>query len=176
MNLIQANGYRGIDLFSGCDNNTVDVNYVAYNNRTGIYLGSSSNNTIYHNDFINNRQQAATFLSQNNFDDGYPVGGNYWSDNNGTDSNNDGISDTPYIVGANNTDNFPMMKTLQTTAKGDVNLDGIVDIYDAITLAKAYDSSPGQPNWNPYADFNKDNKVDIFDALILAANFGKKIT
>jgi len=176
MNLIQANGYRGIDLFSGCNNNTVDGNYVAYNNRTGIYLSSSSNNTIYHNDFMNNQQQAAIFLSQNNFDDAYPVGGNYWSDNNGTDSNKDGISDTPYVVDATNTDNFPLMKPLQITGKGDVNLDGVVDIYDAIALAKAYDSTPENSNWDLYADFNKDNKIDIFDALILAANFGRKIT
>jgi hypothetical protein len=58
-------------------------------------------------------------------------------------------------------------------ARADINGDGIVDIYDAILLAKAFDSVSGQPNWNPYADINGDNIVDIYDAIILASNFGK---
>jgi hypothetical protein len=58
--------------------------------------------------------------------------------------------------------------------RGDINHDGIVDIFDAIMLSAAWNSMPGSPKWNPDADFNNDNIVDIFDAIILAKDFGKK--
>jgi len=56
---------------------------------------------------------------------------------------------------------------------GDLNGDGTVDIYDAITLANAYNSIPGSPNWNANADINSDDIVDIYDAILLANNYGK---
>jgi len=58
---------------------------------------------------------------------------------------------------------------------GDINIDGIVDIYDAILLAGAFDSVPASPYWNANADINSDNIVDIFDALLLAENYGKSL-
>jgi len=39
--------------------------------------------------------------------DGYPSGGNYWSDYIGIDANHDGIGDTPYTIDANNIDRYP---------------------------------------------------------------------
>jgi hypothetical protein len=81
---------------------------------TGIYLltNLSCNNSIYHNDFISNYQNAYDVSDiENFFDDGYPSGGNYWDDYTGIDSNNDGIGDTPYkIPYKNNTDRYPLME------------------------------------------------------------------
>jgi nitroreductase len=58
--------------------------------------------------------------------------------------------------------------------QGDINNDGIVDIFDAIILSLAFDSTPSSPRWNLAADINKDGIVDIYDAIILAEHFGKK--
>jgi Dockerin type I domain len=57
---------------------------------------------------------------------------------------------------------------------GDLNSDGIVDIFDAIQASSAFGSKPGQPNWNSQADLNEDNVIDIFDFIIFAGNFGKR--
>ena len=58
--------------------------------------------------------------------------------------------------------------------QGDINGDGVVNILDAILLAKAFGSRPGDSNWDPRADLNKDNVVNILDAIILSLNFGKR--
>jgi hypothetical protein len=63
-----------------------------------------------------------------------------------------------------------------TPIPGDINGDGTVDIYDAITLASAFGSTPGSPNWNPNADINGDGIVDIYDAITLASHFGQTTT
>jgi hypothetical protein len=68
--------------------------------------------------------------------------------------------------------------TIDIHAVGDINDDDWTDIYDAITLAKAYGSIPGDSNWNPTADIQKippsNNTIDIYDAIKLANHFGEK--
>jgi len=117
-NNIIMNKYDGINL-GGSSNNTVFGNIVRANGRYGVRLHvSSSNNLIYHNRFENNALQADIEMSINIWDDGYPSGGNYWSDyaRNDTysgpcqnETGSDGIGDTPYNIGANNTDRYPLM-------------------------------------------------------------------
>jgi parallel beta-helix repeat protein len=120
-NIITANNWAGIFLYdSSSSNNSVSRNNIA-NNYLGIRLYCSSNNSIYHNDFVNNTQQAyfdyPSDESVNAWDDGYPSGGNYWSDYSGTDmysghyqneTGSDGIGDLPYIFDAKNQDNYPL--------------------------------------------------------------------
>lgn len=60
---------------------------------------------------------------------------------------------------------------IYVAGKGDINVDEIVDIYDIVLVAVAFDSDSSQPNWNPNADINDDCKVDIFDIVIVALNF-----
>jgi len=57
---------------------------------------------------------------------------------------------------------------------GDINKDGVVDLYDAVILSVAYGSTPSSPNWNPNADINSDKIIDIYDAVILVSDYGKQ--
>jgi len=78
-------------------------------------------NIIFHNNLIDNMYQAMEFFG-NYWDNGYPSGGNYWSDYSGTDSysgpyqnitGSDGIGDTPYYIRGirgDNLDHYPLMK------------------------------------------------------------------
>ena len=89
--------------------NTVISNMIS-NNSMGIILDFSDSNTIYNNNFINNEFQAGTYESYSNlWDDGYPSGGNYWSNYTGVDSDHDGIGDSSHILDADNQDNYPLM-------------------------------------------------------------------
>jgi parallel beta-helix repeat protein len=99
----------GVGLDSS-SNSSVSGNNITANNVYGVGLYSSSSNSIFHNNFVNNNVQVySTSDSANIWDGGYPSGGNFWSDCNGTDANHDGIGDTPYIIDANNTDHYPLM-------------------------------------------------------------------
>jgi hypothetical protein len=60
-----------------------------------------------------------SYNSINVWDDGYPSGGNYWSDYDATDfysgpyqneTGRDGIGDTAYVIDENNQDNYPLVK------------------------------------------------------------------
>ena len=79
-------------------------------------------NLIFNNNLMNNTEVSVEALNinvlngfgtvlsgVNLWDSGYPSGGNYWSDYNGTDSGGDGIGDTQYIIDASNIDNYPLM-------------------------------------------------------------------
>jgi parallel beta-helix repeat protein len=106
-NLTDSNA--GISIGADGSSNKIEGNNITNNLRGIEYLGDGSNNIFDHNNFVNNTQQVFSLGLPNVWDDGYPSGGNYWSDYNGTDANHDGIGDTPYIVDENNTDNYPIM-------------------------------------------------------------------
>ncbi|MEM2738679.1 MAG: dockerin type I domain-containing protein [Candidatus Bathyarchaeia archaeon] len=55
----------------------------------------------------------------------------------------------------------------------DVNKDGIVDLIDVTTVALAFGSKPGDPNWNENADINKNNVVNFADYALVINDFGK---
>jgi parallel beta-helix repeat protein len=98
-------------------NNSVNRNLIE-NNTSCISFLESSNNIFFHNNFINNTEHvtdlgtSAYWLapSINIWDDDKE--GNYWSDYNGTDTDDDGIGETPYIIDDSNQDNFPLMKQI----------------------------------------------------------------
>ena len=65
-----------------------------------------------------------TSISFNIWDDGYPSGGNYWSNYTDIDlysgpyqneSGSDGIWDHPYVIDENNQDNYPIVPEFPST-------------------------------------------------------------
>lgn len=91
-------------------NNIIKNNHLS-DNHYGIIICNSSRNVIYHNNFINNTKQTSIYDDSfnNAWDNGYPSGGNYWSDYEGVDTDRDEIGDTPYTIDENNQDNYPLM-------------------------------------------------------------------
>ncbi|HEV8595196.1 MAG TPA: right-handed parallel beta-helix repeat-containing protein, partial [Thermoplasmata archaeon] len=74
--------------------------------------------TFHHNEFRGNEVAAQdSFGPENVWDDGYPSGGNYWSEYVGEDRfrgpnqnlpGSDGIGDTPYRIDADSVDRYPL--------------------------------------------------------------------
>lgn len=129
----------GIDFFQGW-NNTIYGNNIT-NNRVSIELRDSSYNTFVGNNITgytitmwftyapNNIFHHNNFIGKIVFVDLgwlYPPWipnssiciwnsgreGNYWSSYNGTDNNQDGIGDTPYIINEKNQDSYPLMNPI----------------------------------------------------------------
>ncbi len=138
-NTISWNGYDGIEVYNSSKNN-IQGNYIAENawfglslyeystgnvtqnrienNANGIELSYSSDNRIFHNDFRNQTLHVSTQFSSATWDNGYPSGGNYWSDYIGSDNfhgpgqnltGGDGIGDTKYQCDSENIDNYPLI-------------------------------------------------------------------
>ena len=137
-NVVKNNPYTAIG-FNWAYNNTIQNNTVVGNkigigggfepcysniffenniteNSIGIQI-DFSNSKFYHNIISNNSKQVDVYTSTFaiTWDDGYLSGGNYWSDYrikypNATEISNSGIGNTPYVIDANNIDNYPLMK------------------------------------------------------------------
>ena len=56
-----------------------------------------------------------------------------------------------------------------TIRSRDLSGDGIVDVMDLATIARAYGATPSSPNWNPAADLNGDGVVDAADVILFLA-------
>jgi parallel beta-helix repeat protein len=120
-NSISDNG-EGI-VVQGSGYNTFFGNSISNNERgiTFALLGRGRmNNRVYHNNFVNNtRQILFPFNAMINadsaiLDNGFPSGGNYWSNYedrypNAEERNGSGVWDTPYVIDEDNRDNYPLM-------------------------------------------------------------------
>lgn len=57
---------------------------------------------------------------------------------------------------------------------GDINLDGVVDVFDGVIIGTAWNSKPGDANWDPRADLKEDEAIDLYDITIWGEHFGEK--
>jgi parallel beta-helix repeat protein len=102
------------------NNNRVFNNNITENSSNGIYLTyTSSKNEFYLNNLIGNSINAETSSSFGRCYDIWDNGsvGNYWSDYqikypNATEISSSGIGNTPYVIGQNNTDNYPLTQQI----------------------------------------------------------------
>ena len=107
-NTVNGNNLEGIYLRFGSNNNEIWGNTVSDNNRYGIALVESSNNNLVFYNYIFNNSLSGFDRSNNVWDNG--TIGNYWSDYDGVDANDNGIGDTPYLIEgtSGSRDNYPI--------------------------------------------------------------------
>ena len=137
-------------LLSG-ENNRITRNFVARNTQ-GIFFGWTDTGAIpvgieiSHNSFEDNQQHLSGCLCEeynltegvHTWDDG--TEGNFWSDYNGTDEDNDGIGDTRYEIDILNIDRYPLMQStlaLPTVAQP-VPVEAIVAGLSVVIVATAF--------------------------------------
>jgi len=108
--------------FKGVNYNEIFLNRVERNVMGFYSCCGSAYNYLYLNTAIDNEMQASDGY-YNFWDNG--VFGNYWSDYNGTDSDGDGIGDTPYLIPmGDNIDNYPLMEPFDNDPPEIPTIDG----------------------------------------------------
>lgn len=108
-----TNSGTGVDLDRQCASNAIIGNDLAFN-AIGISIDDSPDNRIYHNRIRNNTEQVYTDNTPNVWDNGFPSGGNFWSDYqtrypNATEIDASGLGNTPYFIDSQDQDNYPII-------------------------------------------------------------------
>jgi nitrous oxidase accessory protein NosD len=131
----------------------------------------SNGNVLYYNSFLVDEGPNTILideLSVNTWDNGYE--GNYWSNYNGTDLDNDGVGDT--YLPWEGVDSYPLMNLHWCI--GDIDHDLDVDIFDIVRVAGIYGCTSLDPEWNPRCDIAQPyGIIDIFDLVAVAKHYGE---
>jgi parallel beta-helix repeat protein len=117
-----------VTLSVGANGNSIYQNAISGSSIV-LNMTNSQGNTLYHNDFFASVQIVAA--GTNTWDNGYPSGGNYWSDYQtkypgATQNDSLSIWNMAYVIDSNNKDNYPLMKPYALTVGHDVAITGVV--------------------------------------------------
>ncbi len=175
INSTASNNVIGI-LLDHSGNNTLTNNTVSLNSNYGIFLFSYDGNFIYNNYLKNTNNFNTNGITSNfwnitkrvgiNIIGGPYLGGNFWAYPNGTgfsqtctNSNEDGICDSPYILDSNDIDYLPLAFSVPFAVR--INITGIPVI----------GTSTGDSLKIEYRNFSLN---DPYNILIIAPN-GTKV-
>jgi parallel beta-helix repeat protein len=184
-NMITENNL-GIEVGWYAYGNSITGNNIMRNDR-GIFFWESGNTRIYNNNFVDNTDQIdPDSYGVHVWDDGYPSGGNYWSDysdrypsvvdefhgENQDVPGSDEVWDSAYEIDADNHDRYPLVEPWSPPTP-DVNRDGIVNVKDLTIVSLSYGSFCTEPDYNRKADLNYDCVVEMKDLSAVARNLLK---
>ena len=169
---------NGETKYSLIANNTLAQNsYGIFLDEMGGYFPAY--NAIYHNNFISNNEQVVDEnvypVLKNVYDDGYPSGGNYWSNYAGVDeyrgvyqneTGSDGIGDTPYVINTATQDNYPFMN------QNSWEQFNITEIIEKLNISIPTIDFPGPPQ-NGNILWEKAISVNVTDTLNLSTFVGQ---
>jgi PKD repeat protein len=186
-NLITAHDGQGLN-FSSSHENHVTANLVTADFYS-MKLRESSNNTFYHNTFVHGNPQSVYIIASNNtWDNGYPSGGNYWSNYIGHDiasglfqneTGSDGIGDLPHKLwreDAHNYDVYPRIFPLNAPPQPPLAIFSVTPSSDLLGTGDTitFDASAALPGWNGTAvrpiimyswDFGDGRNVSVHEPI-----------
>jgi hypothetical protein len=133
-----------------------------------LYAYSSSNNTmrVVGNVTVTIAPGTAPVVSIDWFSTNVPYYGNYTL-----------LATIGPVQDENNlADNEFIDSGLVVTGMGDINGDRKCELKDIYAVAKAYNSYPGQPKYDPNCDINCDYKIELKDYYTVSKAYGKNYT
>lgn len=173
---IFKNNIQGLSFYNSINNlimrNTLTCgtnSWNLYSSVGGMFFANASNNAIYSNNFnVSVGSQAGDINSVNVWDNGYPSGGNYWSDYHSKYPRSQmigdsGIGNVSYVIDSQNKDNYPLLSPfdfnlfLYRTTKPEIQvLSAENQTYSSNNVAFNYTVDKAT-SWIGYSLDNKDN-------------------